>query len=227
MSIKYSQVVPWGRSYREYLDMFSLNGDDLSKKILGCGDGPACFNAELTRKGGSIVSIDPIYKMSKDEIQLRINETYDIVLDQTLNNRDKFVWNKIETVEQLAKIRLEAMNLFLEDFESGLQEKRYIFAEMPSLPFADDEFELALSSHFLFLYSDNLSFEFHLNSIMEMLRVAKEIRIFPILDINSEVSPHLEGIKQELKKENFFSEIINVNYEFQKNANQMLKLTKR
>ncbi len=47
MSIKYSTVVPWGRSYNEYLDMFNLNKSDLGKKILGCGDGPASFNYEL------------------------------------------------------------------------------------------------------------------------------------------------------------------------------------
>ena len=46
------KVVPWGRSFAEYIRMFSLTEEDLEKRILGCGDGPASFNAELTKKGG-------------------------------------------------------------------------------------------------------------------------------------------------------------------------------
>jgi hypothetical protein len=34
--------------------MFSLSESDLDKIILGCGDGPACFNAELSKIGGNI-----------------------------------------------------------------------------------------------------------------------------------------------------------------------------
>jgi hypothetical protein len=44
-----SKVVPWGRTFKEYKKMFSLSESDLKKTILGCGDGPACFNAELTK----------------------------------------------------------------------------------------------------------------------------------------------------------------------------------
>ena len=39
------QVVPWGRSFDEYRRMFALTDADLSRVILGCGDGPASFNA--------------------------------------------------------------------------------------------------------------------------------------------------------------------------------------
>jgi len=34
-----SEVVPWGRSLSEYIEMFSLSENDLEKKILGCGGG--------------------------------------------------------------------------------------------------------------------------------------------------------------------------------------------
>jgi hypothetical protein len=74
--VKLSEVVPWGRSLSEYKEMFSLTSDDLRKKILGCGDGPACFNAELTANGGNVISIDPIYEFSAVQIQSRIEEVY-------------------------------------------------------------------------------------------------------------------------------------------------------
>lgn len=59
--MKLSEVVPWGRSLSEYRKMFSLLKSDFDKKILGCADGPASFNAELSEIGGNIISIDPIY----------------------------------------------------------------------------------------------------------------------------------------------------------------------
>lgn len=67
MSFTLEKVVPWGRSYNEYLRMFVLTEDDLGRQILGCGDGPASFNAELSQRGGHIISIDPIYIFDVDQ----------------------------------------------------------------------------------------------------------------------------------------------------------------
>ncbi len=49
--MKLSVVVPWTRSFNEYRDMFALAEVDLEKRIVGCGDGPASFNAELSARG--------------------------------------------------------------------------------------------------------------------------------------------------------------------------------
>jgi hypothetical protein len=58
MSMKLNEVIPWGRSFDEYRRMFALSGDDLAGTILGCGDGPASFNAEATALGHRVVSCD-------------------------------------------------------------------------------------------------------------------------------------------------------------------------
>ena len=100
--------------------------------------------------------------------------------------------------------RMNAMRLFLNDYEKGLKENRYIHVELPCLPFSDNQFKLSLSSHFLFLYSDNLSFEFHLDAIKEMLRVSKEARIFPILNVNADESPYISDIRIQLDNSGFF-----------------------
>jgi hypothetical protein len=42
------RVVPWGRSFDEYVAMFALSSEDLGRRILGCNDGPASFNSGLT-----------------------------------------------------------------------------------------------------------------------------------------------------------------------------------
>ena len=62
--MKLDHVVPFGRSLDEYQRMFNLSGDDLAKNILGVGDGPASFNAEMLKRGHSVTSVDPLYELS-------------------------------------------------------------------------------------------------------------------------------------------------------------------
>lgn len=64
MVFELRDVVPWGRSYDEYVAMFGLTAADLERNILGCVDGPASFNAAVARRGGRCVSCDPIYRFS-------------------------------------------------------------------------------------------------------------------------------------------------------------------
>ena len=77
MAFELDQIVPWGRSFDEYVAMFSLSPRDLEKSLVGCGDGPSSFNCELTERGGSIVSFDPIYARKREEIRKRIDATFD------------------------------------------------------------------------------------------------------------------------------------------------------
>jgi hypothetical protein len=88
-------------------------------------------------------------------------------------------------------------------------------------------FDLALCSHFLFTYSDHLSEEFHLDAILEMCRVAREVRIFPLLKISGEVSPWLQPVIGELVARGYGVERMPVSYEFQKGGNQMLRVELR
>jgi hypothetical protein len=212
--------VPWGRSFQEYVRMFALTEKDLQLKILACADGPASFNCECSARGGSVISIDPIYDLSKKEIQKRIKETYEEVIGQTKKNQEIFKWDDISSVEELGRIRMAAMQLFLDSYELGKKEKRYISARLPSLPFEDKAFDIALSSHFLFLYTDNLSYDFHVAAIREMLRVAGEIRIFPLLEARGKKSSYVPRIMEKFQAKKII--IKKVNYEFQINGNEML-----
>lgn len=224
MEINYKDIIPWGRSFDEYVKMFSLTPDNLNLKILDCGGGPSSFNAEMNKRGKKVISIDPIYNLSANDIEMRINETYYDVINQTRLNADKFIWQNISSVEELGYIRMTAMKRFLDDFERGKFEGRYVCAELPSLPFNDKEFDIALSSHFLFLYSSNLSLDFHRKAVNEMVRVAREIRIFPLVNVNADPSPYVEYIKKELVKKSYKISIEKVDYEFQKGGNEMLRI---
>lgn len=218
------KVVPWGRSFEEYGAMFLLTEAELDGRILGCGDGPAGFNAEATRRGVKVVSCDPIYTLSKAEIEARIAATYDQVIDQIRQNQTEFVWDVIRSVEELGEVRMAAMQAFLEDYPAGLTEGRYVNAALPTLPFSDDDFDLALCSHLLFLYSRQLDEAFHSSSLLELCRVAKEVRVFPLLALGGEISSHLEGSVEMLRAAGYQVSIQHVNYEFQRGACDMLRI---
>jgi len=226
MTFKYSEAVPWGRSFDEYRRMFGLSEQDLKLRIVGCGDGPASFNAEMLQLGHRVVSCDPLYQLSATQIQERIDVTYENVMRQTTENQHKFVWTRIKTPEELGKIRLAAMRKFLVDFDSGKRDGRYVTAELPDIPFESNAYDLAVCSHFLFLYSDILSFEFHQRAIEEMCRVAREARIFPLLNYNATLSPFLEPLLKVLTEAGYNTSVETVPYEFQRGGNQMLRVRK-
>jgi len=225
MSTIYKTVVPWGRSYDEYVRMFALTADDLKGRILGCGDGPASFNCEMTKQGYNVISIDPIYQFNTNKIAKRIDETYQDVIKQTYEDKDNYIWDYIPSVEELGYIRMSAMRVFLDDYEIGRQQGRYIATSLPNLPFGPHEFDLALCSHLLFLYTDQLSLNFHRSSIEEMCRVARETRIFPLLDLQGKTSSYLSAIQDEFTNGGISASVETVPYEFQRGGNKMLRIT--
>jgi SAM-dependent methyltransferase len=218
------EVIPWGRSFDEYRRMFALSEQDLTGRILGCGDGPASFNAEATAEGYSVISCDPIYDFSGEQIRQRVADCYDKVISEVRLHPDGFVWDYFTEPDHLGRARLAAMCHFLKDFERGKAEGRYVTASLPNLPFRDGQFDIALCSHLLFLYSDQLSFEFHLAAMKELLRVATEVRIFPLLNLERKPSPHVEPVMAILADKGWTSERCRVPYEFQRGGNQMLRI---
>ncbi len=224
MGLKLNQVIPWGRSLTEYIEMFHLTPGVLSGQILDCAAGPASFNAEMTRQGYQVVSCDPVYQFSASEIRQRILDTYQTIVEGTRQHHTAYVWDRITSPQQLGQVRMAAMEQFLLDFPSGCGVGRYQVAQLPQLPYQTEEFDLALCSHFLFTYSEHFSASFHLNSILELRRVAKEVRIFPLLTLSGETSIWLNSIMTQLQQQNYHAEIQTVSYEFQKGGNQMLRV---
>lgn len=215
-------VVPWGRSFDEYQKMFSLSDADLKKKILGCGDGPAEFNAELTARGGNVISIDPTYQFDTHSLKARIQEAYNEVMPQARKNQNDYIWESIPSVNALGKIRMEAMNAFIADFEKGKEAGRYLCESLPKLSFKDKHFDIALCSHYLFLYSDHVGLAEHLASVKELCRVAVETRIYPLVTLKGDISPHLNPVMDELKKMGIIASLVTVGYKFQRGATHML-----
>ncbi len=225
MTIKLDKVVPWGRNLDEYISMFDLTSEEKNLTILDCAAGPSSFNYEMTLQGYNVISCDPIYQFTADEIYQRIQLVYQNIIDQLKENYDTFVWENFQSPENLGKVRMAAMEKFLQDFPNGAEQKRYLTAELPKLPFEDNKFDLALCSHLLFLYSEQFSAEFHLESILEMCRVATQVRIFPLLKLSGEISPLVMPIIEKLSTKGYRVEIRQVDYEFQKGGNQMISIS--
>jgi hypothetical protein len=218
------EVVPWGRNLEEYVAMFALSDADRAVSILGCADGPASFNAEGTAKGMRIVSLDPIYSRRTEAIRSRIAQTADIATEHVRSNLDRYVWTSFADCDALFAARLRAMNIFLDDYELGIEQGRYVDGSATSLPFFDHCYDLALCSHFLFLYSEQNNLATHIKAVSELCRVAEEVRIFPLLDLDGAVSKHLAPVEMSLKRSGWRSERVTVPYEFQRGANQMLRI---
>ena len=203
--------------------MFALSEADLRLRILSCADGPASFNAESTQRGTAVVSVDPLYRLDARTIRDRIAATRDQILEQTQRNRPQFVWDTIGSVGELGRTRIQAMQAFLDDYDSGKRQGRYVDAELPSVALPDQSFDLAVCSHFLFLYTEQLSEAFHRCAIFELCRLAPEVRIFPLLALNGRPSPYVATIVDHLS-DYWEVSLETVPYEFQRGGNQMMRV---
>ena len=204
--------------------MFALTDAELNSRIVGCADGPASFNAEATARRIAVVSCDPLYRFTVAQIRQRIRDTTEVIVEQTRRNQHEFVWTAIHSIDELRATRTASMETFLADFDAGKEQGRYVDAELPQLPFGNSSFGLALCSHFLFLYSEQLSEDFHVAAIREMVRVAGEVRLFPLLELGGQTSRHVAPVSDRLQADGYVVSINPVPYEFQRGGNQMLRV---
>lgn len=120
---------------------------------------------------------------------------------------------------------MSAMSMFLEDFERGKTEGRYIYHNLPEKINAEDNtYDIGLSSHFLLMYTD-LGYDFHIKAISEMLRVCREIRIFPVCDLDGSKTELIDNVKNYFSKD-YDVKLLKTEYEFLKDGNKMMVIKK-
>lgn len=227
-----SGVIPWGRSADEYERMFGLSRPtDLSRRVLGVADGPASFNAEWTAAGGAVTSVDPLYIATPQAIAARYAEARAEVLAAVAANQGAYVWGEgpgqLRDVADLAGRRDAAMAAFAADLDAGRRAGRYLHGGLPSLPLPENAADLALVSHYLFLYSREVDEAAHVAAVDELLRCAPEARIFPLLTLGGEPSPHLGAVVGHAKRRGWAVRVERVAYEVQRDGNQMLVVSRR
>ena len=82
--------------------------------------------------------------------------------------------------------------------------------------------KLALFRLTIFLYSEHLTLNKHIESLKELCRVAKEVRVYPLLSLNGEISPHRNDVISLLESLTYSISLIDISYQFQRGATQML-----
>lgn len=219
-------VVPWGRRFDEYRAFFALDDVPAGARMIDVGGGPASFAAEAALRGYDVTATDPIYALDAAAIARRFEETREAMMAGVRLARYRFRWKRYGSPEALERIRRAALGLFLPDFEK-MGRARYVPGELPHLSFADDRFDLALSSHFLFLYGDDLDSAFHVAAVRELARIAREVRIFPLVNLDGRPSSHLPAVMEAVEEMGLFAELVPVDFEFQIGATKMLKVSRR
>lgn len=224
MSLELDDYLITGRTFKEYAAFFDLDIKTLQRiHILDCPSGASSFVAEAKKYGIDAQGCDILYRYDVDSLRLQGEKSIEKIYADTSWAFDNDL-SFYHSIENHKKYRTSALKTFCADFNSV----DYRFAELPKLPYADKSFDLVLSSHLLFVYDDRLDFAFHKASIEEMLRVAKEVRLFPLVDYKNSRVDEVENFSPFVYKiaEFFDAEIVKVEFEFQKNANYMMKIKK-
>jgi SAM-dependent methyltransferase len=220
------EPLPWGRTHREYCAMFDLDGLAPTARVLDVGAGPSSFAAERQAAGGQVTACDPLYRESRAQIARRIAEARGPIMAKVIRDRDRFVWRSIASPAELEATRLAAMERFLADYEAGRAAGRYRTCALPVLDFADDAFDLALCSHLLFLYDEAFDLDFHLAALEELLRVAADVRVFPLLTMQGRASRLVTPVVETLQQRGHRAAVRRVAYEFQRGGDRMLWLAR-
>ncbi len=186
----------------------------------------ACsFTAVGNKLGLDITACDIAYYHSGEDLKNKGLQDIEHTMENMEKAKINYKWEYFNDIEALRTHSLSALHDCSNDMKKSSE--RYIPVTLPSLPFMNSEFDLLLSAHFLFMYADRLEYQFHIETLKELLRVTKEeIRIFPLVDLEGKRYEHLDKIKSYLTDNGCTVEEVKVPYEFQTNANSMLKIKK-
>ena len=207
-------VIMTARSLAEYTAMFGLTEEDLRKRIVDCSAGAASAVAEIAAAGGRALAVDPQYALGPDELRARALADLERAFSYTHARDGEYDWDVRGGVVGHEAIRRAATEQMLADLRAA--PGRYLAGALPDLPLADDSAGLALCSHLLFTYADRLDVADHVAAIVEMARVAPEVRIYPLVDHSGNPLPELvRSVIAKLKKERLTSRIEPVARPFQ------------
>jgi hypothetical protein len=220
------RIVFLGRTFDEYRAMFGLTDEDLARgPVLDCPAGAASFAVEARERGYEAVSCDSIYSVAPDELRRIGEEDIAHVFDQFDKVSGRYVWKYYRDKDDVIAHRRRALELFVADYEK--ERDRYVDVKLPALPFAAGEFSTVLSANLLFMYGEWFPVDFHLRSLEEMLRVARdEVRVFPLLGLDGRPYDYLGYVLMQLASNGVTVTIRQVPFEFQRGGNVVLSLRK-
>jgi hypothetical protein len=209
--------------FDEYARMFRLDDATLhSTRILDAASGVSSFCAEANAQGYQVTASDRIYQFSADEIEQKCRRDLDNMLVQLSGVTHNYVWDYFPTLDALRAKREEAYRAFVADYRQHGNE-RYIPTTYPITQFADGAFDLTLVSHFLFLYDEQLDYDFHRRTLLELLRITtREVRLFPLVNLRTERAASVTQLLDDPVFAPYDIRIQRVDYEFIRNSSEMM-----
>ncbi len=211
-----------GRTYSEYSWFFGLNTDELEgEKILDVGAGVSSFCAEARAQGLNATALDPIYAHPMNKIKDKSKTDLINVMAQMSSLKHMYNWGFYKNLDKLGEYRRDARRLFLEHYRD--EPANYINSSLPDTGLCKKTYTITLVSHLLFLYEDDLDYDFHKRSVLELLRItSREIRIYPIVNLQGIRSNYVDRLIQDRDLANLQIQLTNTNFEFLRNATEMI-----
>ena len=209
------------RSFGEYEAFFGLSSADLAGTVLDCSAGASGFVAAVNGRGGRATAVDPVYEQPAEELGAAANAA--LVQGEAILARhaDRYLWSWYGSLERHHEVRRTALAAFLADLHR--HPGSYVPGSLPHLPFDDGAFDLAVCSHLLFTWSNVFDEAWHEAAVLELLRVASEVRLFPLVAQGAgEPVPFLPTLIDRLRSLGHRADVVDVPYEFQRGASQML-----
>ena len=190
------------RGFDEYVRMFDLSEGELTAgEIVDVAAGGSSFTADASDRGLKARAVDPRYAAERVPLIQEAAEEIEVSAGKLANLRDRYDWTFYGSLERHREMRFQSLRRFATHIHSDSGRFCYSEGRLPSLPFGDDLFSLVLCSHFLFLYEEQFDYEFHLQSVLEMMRVCKPggvIRIYPVMSLRFERYTHLEKLLEAI-----------------------------
>lgn len=213
------------RSFDEYVAMFDLDPAALPARILDCSGGVAGFAAEAGRRSARAVAVDPAYALARDDLA-RLGSD-DLARGNAIADQypDRFTFEWYGGPERRLTLRKAALAQFLMDRTTT--PGRYVAGQLPQLPFRSSSFDVAVCSHLLFTWADQLGLDWHRAALVELARVATQVRVFPtVMQGPGERVPFWDQLMADLADAGLRTQRRQVPYEFQRSANTMLVVTR-
>ena len=186
--------------------------------------GVSSFCAEANELGIIVTSFDPIYSLPPEKIMERSEPDLEAVY-RAIRYVPTYRWDFYKNPEYMRALRKRATTIFLSDYKA--HPGRYVAGELRRLPFAEGEFDLTFVSYFLFAYQDRLDYEFHRESILEIMRVTRdEARIYPTVTFEAQPSKFVPMLRSDPELQRFEFTEIKTDFEFLVNSHCFLHVTR-
>lgn len=224
--LQLDRVVLLGRTLEEYRRYFDLDLERLrGHSILDIASGVSSFTAESNEIGLQTTAVDPIYALQSDAIRQQCETDLEEVV-RSIHGLETYRWDFYKNPAHMRTFRARAYQTFLH--HRAQHPSSYIAASLPSLPFRDHEFNLSLVSYFLFVYEARLDWNFHLDSIKEIMRVTSgEARLYPLMTFDGIPSRFLDRLFNAPELRSLEFKIIPTDFEFLIGSNSYLCIRHR